>query len=378
VRQADSTECALLAGALIAATAATPLGAQELRGTVVQVDGRTPAVGVIALLRDARDSVLARVVTGERGAFALRAPGPGSVRVEFLRIGHRPTVAGPWTVAAGETQTVTITLADAPITLARVDVREKERCRVRPDSGLLVAQLFEEARKALLASATATSGAAVTATYARFVRTEDRRGRLVAPEERTVMTGPTTRPFASAHADTLARRGYVVTESDGVTFYAPDADVLLSDAFVRRHCIHVVEGAGARAASIGIGFRPVLDKDSVIDLVGTLWLDARSRELQAVEFGYERLPPAFRRAGVGGTVEFTRLPTGPWIVSRWAIRMPRATARELPSEGSMAIGGARYEYVLTGLTVSGGEVQRVRRGNEVLFAGDSTARDARR
>ncbi len=60
-----------------------------------------------------------------------------------------------------------------------------------------------------------------------------------------------------------------------------------------------------------------------MDIRGTLWLDARTGELRNVEYEYTGLPDGSRRSPSGGRVEFRRLPSGAWIVSRWYIRTSR-------------------------------------------------------
>ena len=56
---------------------------------------------------------------------------------------------------------------------------------------------------------------------------------------------------------------------------------------------------------------------------GVLWLDERTSELRAVEYGYTRIPDGVDNERIGGTVEFLKLPSGAWIVHQWQIRMPR-------------------------------------------------------
>src|SRR6476661_2372507 len=146
-------------GLMLALCLSRDASAQELRGSVVQSDGVSPASGaIVVLLRAASDSVIARAVTGARGFYALRAPAAGEFRVQVLRVGHRPMAVGRYTLGAGDVQLVDIALADAPVMLAAFDVREAARCDVRPDSARLVAQLYEEARKALIVSSTQATG----------------------------------------------------------------------------------------------------------------------------------------------------------------------------------------------------------------------------
>ena len=114
------------------------LGAQRVRGNVVLPDGANPAVGMIVVAADERDTPLRSALTDERGAFDLLMPRAGRVEVRVLRIGFHPTVAGVFDLAAGETQSVRVVLAGAAIGLPTVTVRGADLCasRTRPDFSL--------------------------------------------------------------------------------------------------------------------------------------------------------------------------------------------------------------------------------------------------
>jgi Carboxypeptidase regulatory-like domain/TonB-dependent Receptor Plug Domain len=344
-----------LVGGVLATNTPRAVEAQAVRGTVVRSDGVTPAIGAVALLIGAtRDSALARAVTSSRGAFLLRAPRAGSYRVRVLRLGQAPTTSGPFDLAEGQAVPLRMVLVDRPLVLARLDVRGKDDCRVRPDSGLLVAQLLSEARTALLASVSASLDGERISEYQRFARLEDTRGRLVAPAETLTVNTLAAQPFASLPPDSLARAGYVMAAGDSIQYFGPDAEVLLSDAFAAGHCFQVVDGTGERAASVGVAFRPVTSRRGVVDIRGTLWLDRATAALQVVEYTYDPIPDDERRAGVGGDVHFARTDGGFWFVSRWNIRMPRVAARR-NILGPRAT-ASRTVRVVEGVRRTGGEV----------------------
>ena len=55
-----------------------------------------------------------------------------------------------------------------------------------------------------------------------------------------IQVSETVQPFASADPDVLARDEYMIGNPDsGSTFFAPDADILLSDRFLDSHCFHL-------------------------------------------------------------------------------------------------------------------------------------------
>jgi hypothetical protein len=359
---------AVVASTLVVTATPSALEAQSVRGTVAQSDSTSAASGLVALLIGAaNDSTFARAVTSSRGAFLLRAPRAGTYRVRVLRLGQAPTTSARIELAGTETLSLRMVLANRPLVLARRDVRGKDECRVRPDSGLLVAQLLMEARTALLASVSTSLDGERIAEYQRFTRMEDTRGRLVAPEETLTVNTLSAQPFASRSPDSLARTGYVMTAGDSIEYFGPDAEVLLSDAFAAGHCFQVVDGTGARAASVGVAFRPVAPRRGVVDIRGTLWLDRATSALQMVEYTYDPLAADERRAGVGGEVHFARTTGGLWFVSHWNIRMPRvAVRRTAPVLGPRPI-PARTIRVLEGVRRTGGEVVALFENDELAY-----------
>ena len=79
---------------------------------------------------------------------------------------------------------------------------------------------------------------------------------------------------------------------------------LLSDAFLDTHCLSVRDGGDGR---IGLMFEPVPDR-WVPEIVGVLWLDAETAELDWLEFGYVNLLRTREIGEPGGEVSFARLP----------------------------------------------------------------------
>ena len=93
--------------ACIATVATSPLLAQRLAGTVTDQGARVP--GAVVFLLGPAGNVVARTVTHEAGDFSLGTTTPGGFTVRVLRIGYRPTVAGPFELRAGSTTTGTST-----------------------------------------------------------------------------------------------------------------------------------------------------------------------------------------------------------------------------------------------------------------------------
>ncbi|MGQ0562884.1 MAG: carboxypeptidase regulatory-like domain-containing protein, partial [Gemmatimonadota bacterium] len=138
--------------------------------------------------------------------------------------------------------------------------------------------------------------------------------------------GP-ARAYAAVDADTLAAAGFVrAARADSVAFFGPDAEVLLSDAFLNTHCFIAVSGRDEARGLVGLSFRPIPGR-KLADIAGTLWIEPRTSELRYIEFHYVGLPRALSVARAGGRTDFRRLSNGLWIVDRWYIRTPLVAAQ---------------------------------------------------
>ena len=353
--------------ALLLALSSAALGAQAVRGRVLQPDSTAPAAGVLIAVSDARGSEIARVMSNERGEFLLALPGAGRFDLRALRVGYRPTAVPPFSVASGDTAFVRIVLSRDLVRLTAVTVRRSDDCRARDQGGALVADVWEEARKALLAAQTPRTGGTLIAEWIQYDRQIDSTGRRVLDQVVHLSRSPSDQPFRSRDADLLAREGYVVEDSTGVSYFAPDAHVLLSESFASTHCFQLAEAPPGEPGLIGLAFRPVAAALRRRDIVGTFWIDRTSAELRAIDFAFTGLPAEAERADAGGRVEFTPLPDGVWLVSRWEIRMP-----ELERVQAGSIAGRRVRVVgssirLRGAKVVGGEITRVERDRSVIY-----------
>jgi hypothetical protein len=160
-------------------------------------------------------------------------------------------------------------------------------------------------------------------TLVEYERMADPRTGRVVRQRVWQQSGESTRPFRSAlMPDEYAARGYAVTDSSGVTYLAPDADVLLSETFATSHCFQLAESSGD-TTRIGLAFRPANSSRDIVDVTGTLWLDRRTSELRTLEFRYTGVDPALARASAGGQMSFVHLPSGIWVITRWDIHAPR-------------------------------------------------------
>jgi len=358
---------------------AASAGAQSLTGVVLLADGTTPASRVIVVATDAHGAMAGRALTGDRGQFTLALPTAGTYHIALLRIGFRPTHLPAVSVGAAAGAPVRFVLANEPVRLSLVNVRDRETCRVSADTGFMVARVWEEARKAMLTTQLVADDAPLFAEWIEYDRGLDSTMRVVTDQRIRTSRSPTTHAFRSRPAAELDSIGYIVPDASGATFYAPDADVLLSDTFARAHCFHLVEPPPRSAGSatlIGVAFEPTRDRREKYDIQGTLWVDGGSAELKSLEFHYTHLPDVVVSAEPGGRVEFLRLSDGRWLVSQWSVRMPRVkTGTRAPQIGTGRIAVLAPAAGLTaqvprvsGVQITGGEVTRVTRHDTVVYA----------
>jgi hypothetical protein len=317
---------ALCNAALIALLAVQSAFAQTVRGVLVEEGTRAPIEGGFVVLVDEHGRTLDEGVgalSDASGRFVLRAPGPGRYRLRAERIGFESTLSTLIELAVGETVDHLMVVPVQAVQLEELTVAADPVCDVRPDVGARTAEVWEEARKALGLVAWAESREMLQYRLVRHERELDPRT-LRVQEERSWPSSWWTRgsPFRSLPPEELAEAGYVRSAAaDSFVYYAPDAAVVLSESFAELHCFGIKVGGGDREGLIGLSFEPVPGRD-LPDVEGVLWLDRTTAQLQYLEYRYTRLPLPVRSEKIGGRVEFQRLPSGVWIVSRWWIRMP--------------------------------------------------------
>jgi hypothetical protein len=363
----------LVPWALAALAGVAPLGAQTVRGIVTLPDS-SRAAGVIVMATDAKGETAARALTGEAGTYELRLPAAGHYDVKVLRIGFHPTVVPGFDVTTNESKNLPIVLRGEAVTLSAVRVQGKSTCRMQRDSGQLVAHMWEEARKAIEATQLTQGGAKQTVKWRIYERTMDPTGQLMITQSSNTGTATAMKAFVSLPPDSLAKVGYMSDDDPSGTIYrAPDPEALLSNAFASLHCFREVPGPHDKPDWVGIRFQPAKERDGIVEIEGTLWLDRTSSELRQLVFRYTNLPLDLAHVDAGGTEDFLRLSTGRWLVSSWELKMPRTARQLVPHYNST--GGARTDYltVVSGIQFTGGEVTGVTRGPEVLYStGEST------
>jgi hypothetical protein len=328
----------------LAAATASPAAAQVVVGELVERESGSPIAGAFVFLVDGAGEGLAGTMTRADGRFRLDARrARGQVRLRAEQIGYTTSESEPIEVPAQGSVAYRFEVDARPLALEGIVVEGARRCEVRPEQGRAVARLWEEASKAL--RATAITEAEEALSYVARYRTQQLDARTLAvrqeaSEEKVLVAAV---PFRSVSPDVMIERGFVHEDGNELVFYAPDSALLLSDAFLDTHCLRLARPSPDHPGWVGLEFEPVPGR-SLPEIRGAVWLDAGTAELRRLEYGYTgRLPFNLGRRHAGGMVEFDRLPTGAWIVRDWWIRMPRAT---------FGVRGPRlHDYLLRGARI---------------------------
>lgn len=311
--------------------------AQTVRGTVYDQARPSPAVGAIVTLERVRSPLaspeqIRSVLTDESGSYAIRATENGTYRVLVRRIGSKPYRSDAFQVGASETRRLDVYLERFQATtseyteLGRITVLRVTPCETNPSDAARIARLWDDARTALLATEISIRDSLVPRRLVRFVRDLNPETLQIQNELLYDFSAPVgARPgFTSPPGDSLSQVGYWrrVNKSN-FRFYGPDANALLSQAFVEDHCFSIAAD-DARPGQIGLSFEPVeYRRGSPPEIRGTVWLDSLTSELRSLDFNWLKFPIRGPTENLGGDVRFMRLPTGSWLVHRWRLRMPQ-------------------------------------------------------
>jgi hypothetical protein len=297
------------------------LHAQLVRGELVDsIAGRPVAAAIVTLVDTAGDEH-GRTLTDATGRFAVRAPGAGDFRLRARIVGFDVWESERLTLAAGQTVVRRVPLMLVRVKLPVFTVEAERTCVVRPEEGAAAASLWEEVKKALAATELTIASRQFRFRSLESERELDRLG-IVVRDTTYPAIGYSTWPFAALDPELLSELGFVHGTGGGPTFYGPDAQVLVSDAFLDDHCFRVLARSG-EAGRIGLAFEPVAGR-KVPDISGVLWLDSATVALRTLEWEYRNLSRWAREGRPGGEVDFAQLPTGAWFIRRWMLRAPIA------------------------------------------------------
>jgi hypothetical protein len=339
--------------------------AEPVAGALVQLIGESGLVG--------------QKITDVLGRALLPPTGAGPYRIRVQMIGMASVETEAFAMEAGGSLHRDVSLEMQPLGLEGLAIEVGERCRVRPQA-TLTARVWGEARKALAITALTDDQRLYRYETMLYEHDLDRNAEVVLEERRSRREASMRTPFRSRPGRELMENGFVEPSGGVHLYFAPDADVLLSDAFLDSHCFRLRPGEDGRetAGLMGVAFEPLRLRGRTVDISGTLWLDPTSSELRWLEYRYENLDPEIRSNELGGRVEFRRMPEGGWIVPRWWIRMPLvAVQRTGPTGRRRYVGGIREAGGLVlDVEAAGRAVVRIGTGGIQGIVTDSVGRGA--
>lgn len=355
---------AALVGLLLVLGVPRCVAAQVVRGLVVEVADQ-PVPGVLAMLLDGAGRVVARALTDEAGAFRLRAPSAGVYRIRTLRIGYQPTTSHRLQLSQDAELQHRIILDAVPVRLDTVRVEARTACRlVADDSNDVVFGAWEQVRAAIMAAQLTQRARTLQSSTIAFDRLLAPGTNRIRAQSSIARTEFVREPWREAPLDSLRRTGYLLVDADNVaTFHAPGLGMLLAPEFVEDHCMRI--GGDSDARQLAIEFQPVPERRRIPEIEGTLWLDRKSAELRRLEFRYVNVSREFATYA-RGEMEFARLRDGGWVISRWAIRMPRLVRSSGAAPGLR--GSFEGEARVADIHVTGGYLATVVRRGDTLWS----------
>ena len=315
----------------------SPVAAQGVSGVVVDASSSAPLPGVLVSVLNAAGDRVGAVLTDASGRFTVVVSISGEYSARAERIGLATSNTDAFDVASEGLHTLRIEMADRAVEIAGIVVDSRvQACRIDPAEAIQIQRWWGEVRKALDVSAVVQRDRLVRFRIQRYEREWSADLRSLAAERTDLQVGFSSRPFVSAATESLSQDGFVQGVDGARQYFAPDADVLLSDAFLAQHCFSVVAD-GADADRLGLRFEPIRSR-KVPDILGTLWVDTTTAELTHLDYRYANLD-WLPQNEAGGRVEFRYLPSGTWIVADWFIRMPQVGVRGGDRAGNTEVVG---------------------------------------
>ena len=194
--------------ALTGATASS-IAAQVVRGRLLEEGSGAPLAGAMILLADTAGTQVRRTLTNDQGGFSLRAPQAGTFTLRADRIGYASMTSPPLELAPEAAVMYDMVVPVQAITLANIIVEGERRCVLRPEGGLDVSRVWEEARKALAAAAFTNETSVYRYHVLKYERDLDPEARAVKNERHNFADLVQRQTFVSRPVEVEVRRGEV-------------------------------------------------------------------------------------------------------------------------------------------------------------------------
>ncbi len=337
--------------------------AQTVFLRVTNADTGKPVFGALAELVDSTDSVVDAGLTDEMGRLSLTGTA-GEFRVQVEMLGMASVVTDAILLGPSGSLAVSVYLDPTALELEGIVVEtEAGSCRLLADEALLLTRMWEEVRKSLKSAVLTRDQKVFEYRVLRFERDLSPTTLAVRNEQRARDRLYVAEPFTSRPIDDLLENGFVQSLDGRDNYFAPDAEGLLSEAFLAANCYRFEQGRDDAEGLVGFSFEPRGELARTRTIAGTLWIEPATYELRRLDFRYLNIDPRIASDQIGGQVGFLRLPNGSVVVSDWSIRMPSV---------AMTSGiDVPPQPVLAGIREVGGAVTQVRRpGGEAVMRSD--------
>ncbi len=334
---------------LIVLVGGSDLYAQVVAGVVQDAESEEPLTGVLVSLLDLNGERIRGVLTDDQGSFQFDVGRFGRYSLRAERIGLQTATSSTFDLFGSDPHFERVLMGSRAVEIAGLVVDSRVRqCVNDPAEAVQIQRWWREVRTALDVSSIFQSENATEFEIARYEREwgPDLERTISMSSREEVSVSP--RPFVSADADYLADGGFVQGDLRGQReYYAPDADVLLSNVFLAQHCFRVVDHDD-NDGWVGLAFEPSRDTKNP-EIAGTLWVDSASAELRHLDYRYRNMAELPANES-GGYVGFEYLESGAWIVDEWYIRMPKLAEQRQRGE---------LRLVLLGYVDVGGHVELI-------------------
>jgi hypothetical protein len=339
-------------------------------GKLVEAASGAPIPGALVRLLDASDTERAWSLSDSDGGFHLEGGIAEEYRIEVERIGFETWRSEVLSLPASGMLRRVFQVPIRPVVLSGIRVRGEARgeCRARGSGTNALARVWIEVRKALELTARTADEPGDRFQLRRYDRDLDRGLRVdKATGSEGTKVGRAT--YRSVPVDTLIEVGFVAGTAGGEReFHAPDAPLLLSEAFGRTHCFRLVTGGDSATGDVGLAFRPTRDR-TLPEIEGALWVDTATARLRSLTYHYVQMGEAYPDSLAHGRVEYRALPGGEWVVDRWWIRVPTIVERrQLRAQRRTPVGAyeATYGYEVARWQELGGELLEVATASRTL------------
>jgi hypothetical protein len=289
------------------------------------------------------------VVTDAQGRFRFADVPAGEYRLQVEQIGHERTLSPVLGVRPGGAVQQDIRSTMVPIQLAGITVGGRCLTAAQLPSDLRLAALWNEARKGVETRRAFALQYRYLRTFRQEITLKPRIGKTQhETREEIVISDPDSiRARERRLAVTRRSEGYGTQRRTSFTLSLPNETELLSDEFLRDHCLEsaVLEDEGA----YGLRFRPVRIVGDRVDIQGAVWVDAKTFLIRRLDLEYLD----GRRAAAQGTIEYEDTPIGGSV-----LRLP-ARGQLSGRPGGML--GAAIVRIHSDLSFGYRDFQRVRR-----------------